>query len=76
MVAVYCVSHAPALLMLQIPGYERQQAKLLLFLIVVVQLSDVLQYVFGKTLGKRRIVPLVSPTDLPAEASTNWRISV
>jgi predicted CDP-diglyceride synthetase/phosphatidate cytidylyltransferase len=22
---------------------------------------DVLQYVFGKTLGKRRIVPLVSP---------------
>ncbi len=61
MVAVYCVSHAPALLMLQIPGYERQQAKLLLFLIVVVQLSDVLQYVFGKTLGKRRIVPLVSP---------------
>jgi phosphatidate cytidylyltransferase len=61
MVAVYCVSHAPALLMLQIPGYEGQQAKLLLFLIVVVQLSDVLQYVFGKTLGKRRIVPLVSP---------------
>jgi phosphatidate cytidylyltransferase len=61
MVAVYCVSHAPALLMLEIPGYEGQQAKLLLFLIVVVQLSDVLQYVFGKTLGKRRIVPLVSP---------------
>jgi phosphatidate cytidylyltransferase len=61
MVAVYCVSHAPALLMLQIPGYEGQQAKLLLFLIVVVQLSDVLQYVFGKTLGKRRIVPRISP---------------
>ena len=61
MVAVYCVSHVPALLMLQIPGYEGQQAKLLLFLIVVVQLSDVLQYVFGKTLGKRRIVPQISP---------------
>ena len=61
MVAVYCVSHAPALLMLRIPGYEGQQAKLLLYLIVVVQLSDVLQYVFGKTLGRRRIVPKTSP---------------
>ncbi|EIC20956.1 phosphatidate cytidylyltransferase [Thiorhodovibrio frisius] len=61
MIAVYCVSHAPALLMLQIPGYEGQQAKLLLFLIVVVQLSDVLQYVFGKTLGKHRILPRISP---------------
>jgi phosphatidate cytidylyltransferase len=61
MIAVYCVSHAPALLMLAIPGYQGQSAKLLLYLIVVVQLSDVLQYVFGKTLGKRRIVPRVSP---------------
>lgn len=61
MIAVYCVSHAPALLMLQIPGYEDENAKLLLYLVVVVQLSDVLQYVFGKTLGRRYIVPAVSP---------------
>jgi len=61
MIAVYCVSHAPALLMLQIPGYAGENAKLLLYLIVVVQLSDVLQYVFGKTLGKRPIAPRVSP---------------
>lgn len=61
MIAVYCVSHAPALLMLEIPGYEGQGAKLLLYLIVVVQLSDVLQYTFGKTLGRRRIAPKVSP---------------
>lgn len=61
MIAVYCVSHAPALLMLEIPGYEHENAKLLLFLVIVVQLSDVLQYVFGKTLGRRRIVPTVSP---------------
>ena len=61
MVAVYCVSHAPALLMLQIPGFEGENAKLLLYLIVVVQLSDVLQYVFGKTLGRHKIVPTVSP---------------
>jgi phosphatidate cytidylyltransferase len=61
MVAVYCVSHAPALLMLDIPGYAGENAKLLLYLIVVVQLSDVLQYVFGKTLGRHKIVPRVSP---------------
>ncbi len=61
MVAVYCVSHAPALLMLDIPGYAGENAKLLLYLIVVVQLSDVLQYVFGKTLGRHKIVPKVSP---------------
>ncbi len=61
MLAVYCVSHAPALLMLQIPGYAGEGAKLLLYLVIVVQLSDVLQYVFGKTLGRHRIVPQVSP---------------
>ena len=61
MLAVYCISHAPALLMLQIPGYEGENAKLLLFLLIVVQLSDMLQYSFGKTLGKRPIAPGVSP---------------
>jgi phosphatidate cytidylyltransferase len=61
MVCVYCVSHAPALLILEIPGYEGQNAKLLMFLIVVDQLSDVFQYVWGKLLGKRKIAPTVSP---------------
>jgi phosphatidate cytidylyltransferase len=35
--------------------------KLLLFLIIVVQGSDVLQYVWGKLCGKRPIVPKLSP---------------
>jgi phosphatidate cytidylyltransferase len=61
MVCVYCVSHAPALLFLSIPGYEGQNAKLLLYLITVVQLSDVFQYVWGKTLGRHRLAPHVSP---------------
>jgi phosphatidate cytidylyltransferase len=61
MVCVYCVSHAPALLMLPVPGYAGQNAKLLLFLILVVQMSDVLQYVWGKLCGRRRIAPTVSP---------------
>jgi len=61
MICVYCVSHAPALMMLDIPGYENQNAKLLFYLVLVVQLSDVLQYVCGKTLGRRPVAPKVSP---------------
>ena len=61
MVCVYCISYAPALLTLNIPGYQRQDAKLLLFLVIVVQLSDVFQYVWGKLLGKRKITPSISP---------------
>ena len=61
MICVFCVSHAPALLMLEIPGYAGEGAKLLLFLVVVTQVSDVLQYTVGKLIGKRKAVPSVSP---------------
>lgn len=60
MLTVFCISHAPALLMLDIPGYE-EKFLLLFFLITVVQLSDVLQYVFGKLFGKHKVAPRVSP---------------
>ena len=61
MVCVFCVSHAPALLTLDIAGYEGQNVKLLLYFLFVIQISDVLQYVWGKVLGRRRIAPSVSP---------------
>lgn len=61
MLAVFCVSHAPALLMLDIPDYEAGNFMLLFFLITIVQLSDVLQYVFGKLFGKHKVAPRVSP---------------
>ena len=61
MLTVYCVSHAPALLILDIPGFEGRNFMLLFFLVTVVQLSDVLQYVFGKLLGRRPIAPRISP---------------
>ena len=61
MICVYFVSYVPALLMLRIPGYEGQAPLLIFFLVLVVQLSDVLQYVWGKLLGKRRIAPSISP---------------
>ncbi|MCB1508749.1 MAG: phosphatidate cytidylyltransferase [Hyphomicrobiaceae bacterium] len=61
MLTVYCISHAPALLILEIPGYS-QNFFLLFFLIAVVQLSDVLQYVFGKLFGRHKVAPRVSPS--------------
>jgi phosphatidate cytidylyltransferase len=62
MISVFCISHIPALLTLDIPGYEGRNAFLLVFLILVVQSSDVLQYVWGKLLGKRKIAPDLSPS--------------
>jgi phosphatidate cytidylyltransferase len=61
MICVFCVSHAPALLTLEIPGY-RGNGKLLFYLLVVVQLSDVLQYVWGKLFGKHKLAPTISPS--------------
>ncbi len=62
MVCVYGLSHAPALLTLDIPGYRGQNALLLFYLLLVVQLSDVLQYVVGKLFGRRKIAPVLSPS--------------
>jgi len=60
MICVYCLSYAPALLTLDIHGYG-PTAKLLLYLVIVDQLSDVLQYVWGKLAGRHKIAPSVSP---------------
>jgi phosphatidate cytidylyltransferase len=61
MICVYCVSYAPALLTLEVGGDENEGAKLLLFLVIVVQGSDVAQYIWGKLFGRRRIAPTISP---------------
>jgi phosphatidate cytidylyltransferase len=61
MVCVYCISYVPALFSLKIPGYEGQDGKLMFYLVLVAQISDVLQYVWGKTFGRHKIAPLVSP---------------
>ena len=62
MIAVFCVSHVPALLYLEIPGFEGREVLLIAFLVVVVQMSDVLQYVWGKLIGRRKIAPVLSPS--------------
>lgn len=62
MICVYCVSHVPALLTLRIPGYEGREVLLIAFLVVVVQGSDVMQYVWGKLIGRTPIAPRLSPS--------------
>jgi phosphatidate cytidylyltransferase len=61
MITVYCVSYVPALLLLKLQNYH-DNLLLVIYLLLVVQVSDVLQYVFGKLLGRRKIAPLVSPS--------------
>jgi phosphatidate cytidylyltransferase len=62
MVCVYAVSYVPALLMLDVPGDQGARVKLLVFLIAVVQWSDILQYLWGKWLGRTPIAPTISPS--------------
>lgn len=68
MICVYFVSHAPALLLMDLPTSRVQSpivmgygVKLLIFLLVVVQLSDVMQYCWGKPFGRHKVVPKLSP---------------
>jgi phosphatidate cytidylyltransferase len=62
MIAVFCISHVPALLTLDIPGFAGRNLLLIAWLVLVVQISDVLQYVCGKLFGKRKIAPQLSPS--------------
>lgn len=64
MISVFCISHVPALMNLHIDGSRDEGRNLLLiaFLVIVVQSSDVLQYVWGKLCGRRLVAPRLSPS--------------
>ncbi|MGB0798366.1 MAG: phosphatidate cytidylyltransferase [Planktomarina sp.] len=62
MVCVFCISHVPALMNLNIEGYEGRNVFLIVFLVVVVQSTDTLQYVWGHFFGKHQIAPALSPS--------------
>jgi len=61
LLCAYSIAHVPALFALSIPEYGDRHAFLVLYLIVVTQASDVLQYIFGKLCGKHLIAPAISP---------------
>jgi phosphatidate cytidylyltransferase len=63
MTTAYCLSHAAFLMILRRrdeTGYSPGPG-LMLFLIVLTELNDVFQYVWGKMLGRDKIMPAVSP---------------
>jgi phosphatidate cytidylyltransferase len=61
MLCVYCVSHVPGLLMLDVGRPRSENVRLIFFLVCIAQLSDVLQYVWGKLCGKHPVAPKLSP---------------
>lgn len=65
MICVYAVSHVPALLTLRIEGYEGRGVLLIAFLVIVVQIADVLQLTWDRLIGRHLIAPTVS-------ASRSW----
>src|SRR5580698_1434559 len=62
MICVYCISHVPALMTLRIPGYENRTVLLMVFIVLIAQVSDILQYVWGKAIGRHRVSPVLSPS--------------
>ena len=62
LITVYCISYVPAILLLDVHGDASQKLLLIIYLLLVVQISDVLQYVFGKLFGRHAIAPRVSPS--------------
>ncbi len=68
LICVYCLSYAPALLMLDLPNGRPNGGggvRLLFFFVLIVQLSDALQYAWSQLPNKHVIVPAIN-------ASRTW----
>lgn len=65
MICVYAASHVPALLTLDISGFEGRNILLIAFLVIIVQITDVLQYVWSQLWGRHPIAASLS-------ASKTW----
>src|SRR5262249_6236764 len=52
MICVYCVSHAPAIVTLDLPNLEGRGAMLLLYFLLVVQMSDLLAVIASAAIGR------------------------
>ncbi|EMI20852.1 Phosphatidate cytidylyltransferase [Rhodopirellula maiorica SM1] len=74
MITVFSLSHVAYLLTFQVTADPRVRpvfpsdaamdypgAGLLLFLVLLTELNDIFQYLWGKSLGKRKVAPSVSP---------------
>ncbi|GKY86278.1 phosphatidate cytidylyltransferase [Sinisalibacter aestuarii] len=57
MLTIFAASHAPALLLLEIDGYEGKQILLIAWLVIVVQAADIAHYIVPRLMGRTRIAP-------------------
>ncbi|MDM0114573.1 phosphatidate cytidylyltransferase [Variovorax sp. J22R133] len=65
MVCVYGLSHVPALLLLEFPGYEGKSAFLVFYLVGVVQTCMIVQHLLARRMDRKPFAPNVS-------RSFNW----
>jgi phosphatidate cytidylyltransferase len=61
MISVFCLSHVPALMSISFDGVTDRSVLLIGFLVLVVQFGDLLEYFFGRRIGKTKIAPGLSP---------------
>ena len=62
MLTVFGISHLAYLLSLpEIPNFNSGGRGLLLFVVFLTEINDVMQFTWGKLLGKHKIIPKISP---------------
>lgn len=61
MLNVFCISHIAYFLVLPEKNAGAGNIGLVLFLIFITEFNDVCQYIWGKMLGRHKIIPRVSP---------------
>jgi phosphatidate cytidylyltransferase len=66
MVCIYGMSHVPALLLLDFPGYNNKNAFMVFFLVLVVQTCMTVQHLASRKLKRKAVAPAISQ-------SFNWQ---
>lgn len=62
MLTIFSMSHVAYMLALpETPNYLAGNGGMVLWLVLITELNDVFQYTWGKTFGKHKILPTVSP---------------
>lgn len=61
MICVFAISHVPALMTIETGLAPGRGILLIAFLIMVVQVGDLLEFYFGRRIGRYRIAPTLSP---------------
>jgi len=64
----HCLAYLPGLYLLGLHGWKNEsQALLAVFLVIfLTEANDILQFIFGKSFGRRKIVPRISPNKTEA----------